>query len=99
MTQFWLGPAARTAEYVAEPPLFRLRYIQPPTSPEVDGAGKKPDEVESDWVSLVPGWPGAGEMMPLLSTVAFSCSSKRTTSAIVIAPLEARPAAEQAPLL
>src|ERR1043165_2162070 len=104
MTQFWLGPPARTCENEAlklngggaTPPLLRFRYIQPPTSPEIEGCGKKAEPVESACVSFVHGWPGAGEMMPLLRTVAFSCSSKRTTSAIVIAPLAAR-LVEQAP--
>src|SRR5204863_9832212 len=93
MTQFWLGRVTpggkkpgRATEYVpATLLLFRLKYIQPPTSPEVENAG---NSVVLDagiaMVSGVPGAPGGAGDTPLLGLVivAFSCSSKRTTSRI-----------------
>src|ERR1043165_8773872 len=112
MPQFWLGRVtpggkkpARATEYVpAVLLLFRLKYIQPPTSPEVDIGGKIVVlAAEYAPVSGMPGAPGgAGETPPgAFRIVAFSCSSKRTTSAIgMFELLLARmPAPVQAPIV
>src|SRR5437764_10997256 len=112
MTQFWLGRVtpggkkpARATEYVpAVLLLFRLKYIQPPTSPEVENAGKIVVlAAEYAPVSGMPGAPGgAGDTPPWkVVTVAFSCSSKRTTSRIARFELliAAMPAPEQAPMV
>src|SRR2546430_2634846 len=112
MTQFWLGRVtpggkkpARATEYVpAVLLLFRLKYIQPPTSPEVENGGKKVVfAAEYAPVSGRPGAPGgAGETPPgALTIVAFSCSSKRTTSATARFELltAAMPAPEHAPMV
>src|SRR5438094_10341735 len=106
MTQFWLGRVTpggkkpgRATEYVpATLLLFRLKYIQPPTSPEVENGGNSVMlEAEYAPVSGMPGAPGgAGDTPPgALTIVAFSCSSKRTTSAT--ARLELLAAAMPAP--
>src|SRR5438067_13846346 len=74
MTQFWLGRVApggkkpgRATEYeFVVLPLFRFRYIQPPTSPELESIGKidvLPVEVaEVSGSVIVPGANG-GEMI------------------------------------
>src|SRR5260370_35561843 len=65
-------------------------YIQPPRSPEVVLPGKTEEVVEVDDVSgrtlIVPG--SGGEMMTVgCVAFEFSCSSKRTSSVIVMAEL------------
>src|SRR5437588_5592339 len=92
MTQFWLGRVTpggkkpgRATEYVpAVLLLFRLKYIQPPTSPEVENGGKiSVRAAEYAPVSGIPGAPGgASTPLEMLMIVAFSCSSNRTTSRI-----------------
>src|SRR5437870_12823234 len=93
MTQFWLGRVTpggkkpgRATEYVpATLLLFRLKYIQPPTSPEVENGGNSV-VLAAEYApgSGVPGEPkGIGDIPDeTLRIVAVSCSTKRTTSAI-----------------
>src|SRR5438034_10116962 len=110
MTQFWLGRVTpggkkpgRATEYVpATLLLFRLKYIQPPTSPDVGSGGRMfVFDAGSEYVSGMPSViDGAGDTpRGALRMVACSCSSKRTISAIARFELltAAMPAPEQAP--
>src|SRR5437762_6400390 len=73
MTQFWLGRVTpggkkpgRATEYVpAMLLLLRLKYTQPPTSPEVENGGKSVVfAAEYAPVSGMPGAPGGGGDTP-----------------------------------
>src|SRR5438128_1354280 len=83
---------ARCAVRLAPPPLFRLRYIQPATSPDAAIAGNTDEFAVDDEdvsgsvnaVGAIGGEIGVGENA---AVVAFSCSSKRTISATASALL------------
>ena len=96
MTQFWLArgvtPAVTPTGTGAVRncrPLLRFRYVQPARSPAADGiAGNTAPDVGCDEVSGRPKAAGGGEkMIPPELMEAFSCSSKRTSSATGIAEL------------
>src|SRR5450432_236353 len=96
-------PGSPTA--VASPPLFRLKYVQPPTSVVPATSGNR--EFVTPWrdvsgvFNVVVG--GGGEtMMPPVppATPAFSCSSKRTNSVMGMVALNtysSQPAMTTAP--
>src|SRR5260370_474158 len=97
MTQFWLTAGPKSGCSTLIPPgagpgpavelpatiwLSRLRYIQPPTSPEVKISGNVPELVGVEEVSGSVMAAGTdGEMTTVVAkVVGFSCSSKRTIS-------------------
>src|ERR1043165_8638508 len=81
--------------------LSRFRYIQPLTSPDVENGGRTVVfTAESSKVAGSPGGPGGAAEMAGGggTTVAFSCSSKRTRSVTSIPEFDrAAPAPGHAP--